>query len=155
MVKGSNYFTHLDPVDHIAQASGPIWVTYGAPSTERDRKHAPPQVRTKHHNMETHIPIFARKWNNVGRFGEDIVETVHREVNVVESSITNLKNQYLRKMKYIDDRFNLYFEQACQAKPDKHKLEKHQECHKFMIHCARHTALKSGTFDMIRLHNWL
>ena len=101
-------------------------------------------MRPKHHVLETHIPIFAKKWRVVGLFGEDIVEAVHREVNVLESTITNLKNQHIAKMKYIDDRFNLYFEQACLADPDKLKLLKHQECEIITKLCPMHANLQRG-----------
>ena len=39
-------------------------------------------VKPKHHCLETHIPIFARHWGGVGRFAEDVVESIHHVVNL-------------------------------------------------------------------------
>ena len=92
------------------------------------------RMKPKHHVVETEIPIFARQCNVVGLFSEDIVETVHREVNVIVSSVTNLKNQPLALMQYTDDMFNLYFEVACReamskSKQSKWELPRVHQCH--------------------------
>ena len=88
----------------------------------------------KHHILETEIPIFARKWNTVGLFGEDIAETVHREVNVISNSVTNMKNQPLQLMQYIDDHLNICFELECKrvVKGGQGKKKKWVEvCHQY------------------------
>ena len=106
-------------------------------------------VRPKHHNLETHIPIFARHWNVVGLFSEDIVETVHRQVNVLESTVTNLKNQKLTLLRLIDDRFNLYFERACQQKAGVwRKRLKHEKCKTLSFKRPRVRAYVKGKFNV-------
>ena len=67
--------------------------------------------KPKHHILETHVPIFARVWRCVSRFAEDVVESMHREVNKIMDTLTNLSNQHLKMMQLVDDRLNLLFEQ--------------------------------------------
>jgi len=60
------------------------------------------------HNFYTSIkPIFAREWGCVGRFAEDVVESMHRQINQIVGSLTNLSNQPLELMQAVDDRLNL------------------------------------------------
>ena len=80
------------------------------------------QIKPKHHVLETHVPIFALEWRCVGRFAEDVVESVHRVVNKLTDGMTNLSNMPLRLMQAVDDKFNLLFEQA--AKKSKPKPKK-------------------------------
>ena len=40
-------------------------------------------IKPKHHCLETHIPIFARHWGCVGRFAENVVESIHHVVNLI------------------------------------------------------------------------
>ena len=85
----------------------------------------------------------------VGLFSEDIVETVHRQVNVLESTVTNLKNQKLTLLLLIDDRFNLYFERACQQKAGVwRKRLKHEKCKTLSFKRPRVRAYVKGKFNV-------
>ena len=79
-------------------------------------------VKPKHHVLGTHIPIFARHWGCVGRFAEDVVESVHHVVNLVNAEVTNLANQPLMQFQINDDKQNLVFELA--AKKPFHRPKK-------------------------------
>lgn len=82
--------------------------------------------KPKHHILETHVPIFARVWRCVSRFAEDVVESMHREVNKIMDTLTNLSNQHLKMMQLVDDRLNLLFEQEARkevrTKPKRRNL---------------------------------
>ena len=75
---------------------------------------------------------------------------VHREINVIEASITNMKNQYLNMMKYIHDRFNLMFDLACEADADFRKVAKHEMCRPCTQKCKWHVAVETGQVEIIK-----
>jgi hypothetical protein len=69
-------------------------------------------IKPKMHILEVHVPAFARKWKTVGFFGEDVIETVHKEYNSYERRMCSLRNVEAR-MAAIEDVDGLRFEQAC------------------------------------------
>ena len=63
-------------------------------------------ITPKMHILEAHVPDFARKWRTVGFFGEDVVETLHKDYNSLIrrfSSIRKVEDQMVE----IDDAKNL------------------------------------------------
>ena len=59
-------------------------------------------ITPKMHILEIHIPEFARQWRTVGFFGEDVVETLHKNFNELLRRLCCIRNP-LDQMKYIDD----------------------------------------------------
>ena len=83
--------------------------------------------KPKHHLLETHVPISARVWRCVLRFAEDVVESMHREVNKIMDGMTNLSNQHLKMMQAVDDRINLLFGQEAMKVVKKKQPSKKQK----------------------------
>ena len=63
-------------------------------------------ITPKMHILEVHIPDFARLWHTVGFFGEDVVETLHKDFNALLRRLSSIRN-VLDQMKYMDDAKNL------------------------------------------------
>jgi hypothetical protein len=92
--------------EHVRYCRSTMWkkgCTLTATGTAR-------HIKPKHHCLETHMPIFARHWGCVGRFSEDIVESIHHVVNLNNADVTNLSNQPLMQFQCNDDIQNLKFE---------------------------------------------
>jgi hypothetical protein len=70
-----------------------------------------PSVLPKMHILEVHAPEFARAWGSIGFFGEDVIETVHKDVNESERRYCNVRNTELR-MSVREDFRAIKFEQA-------------------------------------------
>ena len=66
-------------------------------------------VSPKMHYLEDHIPDFAMRWGVIGLFGEDVVETLHKEVNEYRRRFAGMKNR-LQYMQVVSDEMNLKFE---------------------------------------------
>ena len=65
----------------------------------------------KMHILEVHIPAFAREWRTVGFFGEDVIETLHKDYNELNRRYCSVRTVEV-KMAVRDDFKNLKFEQA-------------------------------------------
>lgn len=66
----------------------------------------------KMHILEVHIPEFARAWHTVGFFGEDVIETLHKDYNEMDRRFCSVRATADR-MSTKDDFKNITFEQAC------------------------------------------
>jgi len=77
-------------------------------------------VSPKMHYLEDHIPDFAMRWGVVGLFGEDVVETLHKEVNEYRRRFAEMKNR-LQYMQVVSDEMNLKFELEAKKGVSVHK----------------------------------
>ena len=59
-------------------------------------------ITPKMHILEAHVPDFARKWRTVGFFGEDVVETLHKDYNSLIRRFCSIRNPH-DQMRAIDD----------------------------------------------------
>ena len=66
----------------------------------------------KMHILEVHIPEFARAWHTVGFFGEDVIETLHKDYNEMGRRFCSVLATADRMSTKYDFK-NITFEQAC------------------------------------------
>ena len=59
-------------------------------------------ITSKMHVLEAHVPVFARLWYTVGFFGEDPVETLHKDFNHMMRTFCSVRNP-LEQMQVMDD----------------------------------------------------
>ena len=72
-------------------------------------------ITPKMHILEVHIPEFARQWRTVGFFGEDVVETLHKNFNKLLRRLCSIRNP-LDEMKFMDDAKNLTGQRTAEVK---------------------------------------
>ena len=65
-------------------------------------------ITPKMHILEEHVPEFARKWGTVGFFGEDVIETLHKDYNSMIRRYCAVR-RVVDQMQVIDDFKNLKY----------------------------------------------
>ena len=65
-------------------------------------------ITPKMHILERHVPEFARKWGTVGFFGEDVIETLHKDYNSMIRRYCAVR-RVVDQMQIMDDSKNLKF----------------------------------------------
>ena len=76
-------------------------------------------TRLKHHALESHVPPFAIKYKSIGRYGEGVIEVVHKVTNNLrDGRYNNVKNKN-RYFRLCDDDANQSFESGCKNEEKK------------------------------------
>ena len=67
-------------------------------------------VKPKMHVLEQHVPEWLEEWCSVGFFGEDVVESLHAEINELQRRfVVDWSRNKKRYMQSVDDEMNLRF----------------------------------------------